>query len=845
MNKRILPPQYLYLLVFLAGFSFLIYEISWFRMLSLVLGATVSASTIVLVAFMAGFGLGAWYWGKFDRKRLNPQPLLGILLLSTGLFGFASHFLISIVIPGVYPLLAGAGLSLSFSGLIVFLCAVILLFIPAVFMGGILPVASGLLIREAVGLPGMVGCIYAWETFGSTLGGLATGFILIRLFGQQNTIFLASTINILTALPLLFYFVQPETESINHTQTDVKKPERLNVPENKNNIPDQQINRYVALLGTFIFGFAVIGLQVAWFRIFRIYLTNTSYTFSLIASMVILGLFAGSRTFAAMGEKRAGSRTMLYLLLIAAIAVLVGFGILMKLPELVMFPLSGDQDAYFMRIIIIPVISALIVILPVTFLSGYAFPLACSLYTADFREVSKSIGRILLFNTAGSITGPLITAFLLIPMKGAGLSVLFYAVLFLFGTFLIASKLKAQHNTRILKNIALSVSVLLFFIFVFSPKAQILPPSFTRFDREIIEYRETVEGTWVVGREPGGKGTALSTYVNNSAVIGSSYDAIKVVKMVGHLPFYAGLDCKNVLVVGFGIGVTTSAIASHRGVERIDCIELVAGLKDAAHYYGDLNNNIQNDRRLKVISGDGRHYLQSTGNKYDLISSDPTHPILGSGSLYTKEYFELCKSHMNPGGMVSQYLPLHKLLPADFKGIIKTFHTVFPNSTVWLGHNHAVLLGINGHLKIDFGQWSENISASAKDPYFYNNPYHLAACLVLDSASIEQFSPVIKQNTDNRPLTEFFRLSSFDAKNLTTNLDFLNKSRTGVNSVFINIPDQQMMDRFIDGNKLLTEGLYYDLQGNRREFFNKLQAAVEANPENEEYPFLIRFNFGR
>lgn len=845
MNKRILPPRYLFLLVFLAGSGFLIYEVSWFRMLSLVLGATVSASTIVLVAFMTGFGLGAWYWGKFDRKRLKQQPLLGMLLLSAGLFGVASYFLISIVIPGVYPLLAGAGLSLSFSGLIVFLCAVTLLFIPAFFMGGILPVASGLLIREANGLPLMVGRIYAWETFGSTLGGLATGFILIRLLGQQNTIFLASTINILIALPLLFYFVQPENDPINHTQPDVKKPERLKVSGNKNSNPDQKINRYVALLSTFIFGFAVIGLQVAWFRIFRIYLTNTSYTFSLIASIVILGLFAGSRTFAGMSEKRAGSLTMLYLLLIAATSVLVGFGILMKLPELIMFPLAGDQDAYFMRIIIIPVISALLVILPVTFLSGYAFPLTCSLYTTDFREVSQSIGRILLFNTAGSITGPLVTAFLLIPLKGAGLSVLFYVILFLLGAFLIAFKLKAQRNSRFLKNIALSVSVLLFLILVFSPKAQILPPSFTRYDREIIEYRETVEGTWVVGREPGGKGAALSTYVNNSAVIGSSYDAIKVVKMVGHLPFYAGLDCKNVLVVGFGIGVTTSAIASHPGVERIDCIELVAGLKDAAHYYSDLNNNIQNDKRLQVISGDGRHYLQSAGHKYDLISSDPTHPILGSGSLYTKEYFELCKSRLNPDGMVSQYLPLHKLLPADFQGIIKTFNAVFPNSTVWLGHNHAVLLGINGTLKIDFGQWSDNISASVIDPYFYNNPYHLAACLVLDSSAIGQFSPGIKLNTDNRPLTEFFRLSSFDAKNLTTNLDFLNKNRTGVNSIFVNIPDQPMMDRFIRGNVLLTEGVSYDLKGNRQEFFNKLQAAVAANPENEEYPFLIKFNFGR
>lgn len=847
MNKRNLTPRILLSLVFLAGFSFLIYEVSWFRMLSLVLGATVKASTIVLTAFMGGFGLGAWYWSRPGHKHFKPQTLLVILLLASGVIGFASNFLISNGIPGVYYLLYSMGISTAFSEIVTLLFALILLFIPAFFMGGILPVASGIMIQKDAGLPGMVGRIYAWETIGSTLGGLATGFILIRVLGQQNTIFVAAAINLISMLFLLILKSPAATEPvIPSTSTSTsEKNTSLKASKNPDKVNLKQKNRYTAALGTFIFGFAIIGLQVAWFRIFRIYMTNTSYTFSLIASMVILGLFAGSRYFASKGEKRTSSTTMLYLLLIAAMAVLTGFGILMKLPELIMFPLAGDQDAYFIRIILIPIISAMLVILPVTFLSGYAFPLACALYTPGYREVSSSIGRILLFNTAGSISGPLLTAFLLIPFLGAGHSVLFYVIIFLLGAFLIATTLNAGRSTLTIKTITLSISALLLIVLIFSQKAKILPPSFTRFDREIIEYRETVEGTWVIGREPGGKGAALSTYVNNSAVIGSSYDAIKVVKMVGHLPFYAGLKCKNVLVVGFGIGVTTSAIASHPEVESIDCIELVAGLKDAAHYYSGLNNNIQNDKRLKVISGDGRHYLQSTGQKYDLISSDPTHPILGSGSLYTKEYFELCKSRLNPGGMVSQYLPLHKLLPEDFQGIIKTFHRVFPNSTVWLGHNHAVLLGVNGPLRIDFGKWSDRIATSAKDPYFYNNPYHLAACLVLDSVEIEKFPKYIRINTDNRPLTEFFRLSSFDTKNLTTNLDFLNKSRTGVNSVFVNIPDQPMMDRFISGNKLLTQGLYYDLQGNRQEFFNKLQAAVAANPENEEYPFLIKFNFGK
>ncbi|MEZ5196950.1 MAG: hypothetical protein R2764_11250 [Bacteroidales bacterium] len=156
--------------------------------------------------------------------------------------------------------------------------------------------------------------------------------------------------------------------------------------------------------------------------------------------------------------------------------------------------------------------------------------------------------------------------------------------------------------------------------------------------------------------------------------------------MIGHLPFFIGLDCKEVLIVGFGIGVTTSTIASHPEVKSIDCVELAPGLKDAAIYFSDINENIINDPRLNFIAGDGRHFLQRTNKKYDLISSDPTLPILGSANLYSKEYFELCKAHLTEKGMVSQYLPLHKLRPQDFQGIIKTFQSVFTEATVWLGH---------------------------------------------------------------------------------------------------------------------------------------------------------------
>ncbi len=835
----------IFILVFLTGVSFLIYEVSWFRMLSLALGATVKASTIVLVAYMGGFGLGAWFWGRLAGRKFTHRRLLMVLLIAIGISGLLAFLAIQFGLPYFYGFLASMGLGVGESGVIALLVSLLLMLIPAFFMGGVLPVASGLFIHSDALLASKVGHLYAWETLGSALGGLATGFLLIRLFGQQNTVFIAVGLNFISLIPLILYHEPDVVPVVNQPKDIPAKPVRKKENIKTNKIAQEHIlNRYVAILGTFAFGFAAIGLQIAWFRIFRIYMTNTGYTFSLISSMVILGLFAGSRFFASRADRQQSAKTMLNLMVIASAVILVGFFLLVYLPQLVMFPLVGDEDAYLMRIIVIPVISSLLVILPLTFLSGYAFPLACALYTSGYKEVSDSIGRVLFYNTLGTITGPLLTAFVLIPFLGSGLSVVFFALFLMITAFVLVRKLKPLGPAPVQKYLSISLGVILLIVLVVSPKVKILPPSFTRFDREIIEYSESVEGTWVVGREPGGKGKALATYVNNSAVIGSSYDAIKVVKMVGHLPFFTGLECKNVLVVGFGIGVTTSAIASHPEVQHIDCIELVAGLKDAAHYYSGLNNNIQNDKRLKVIPGDGRHYLQATGKKYDLISSDPTHPILGSGSLYTFEYFELCRSRLNTGGMVSQYLPLHKLLPEDFLSIIKTFHSVFPGATVWLGQNHAVLLGSVEPLKVDFEKWAQRIEASAEDIYFYKNPYHLAANMSLDASAIEAFPKNIRMNTDNRPLAEFFKFSAFNNENIVLNLDYLDQHRVDVSDVFYNIPDKTMMQRFVAGNRLFTEGVAADLQGNRQALLYKLQQAATVNPENEEYPFLMKF-YGR
>ncbi|RLD86464.1 MAG: hypothetical protein DRJ02_08560, partial [Bacteroidetes bacterium] len=529
------------------------------------------------------------------------------------------------------------------------------------------------------------------------------------------------------------------------------------------------------------------------------------------------------------------TRVLLWMVLLG----LAGAFILVKLPELVMFPLGRLNEIPVVRILLIPAIASLLVVVPPSIVSGFSFPLACRVYSPDSRKVSKNIGLVLMYNTIGSVLGPFLSAFVLIPLLGVVKAILLLSALLLLALVVIRWKDESKRTRNMITAGFLGLLAAIFLL----GEIKILPPSFKKLDREILYYKETVEGTLVVAQEKNPGAFIRVSYVNNSAVIGSTYDAVKAVKMIGHLPFFTGLECKNVLVVGFGMGVTTSAIAAHPEVEKIDCVEMVPGLKEAAPFYSELNNDVIEDPRLNLMAGDGRHFLQKTSKTYDLISCDPTHPVLGSGNLYTEEYFELCKTHLNDGGMVSQYLPLHKLRLNDFLGLIKTFHKVFPYATVWLGQYHAILLGSTNPLKINFREWSKNVGMLPSENYFYIDPYHFAVCVMMDDKTINGFPKDVRINTDDLSYTEFFSMKCFNPENLTNNLAYMAEDRCNINNVFYNIDNAQLMDRYLAGNKYLVESLYYQLKGDRDRSLNELRKAVNVNPENGEYPFLIRFNF--
>lgn len=820
----------LQVVVFLAGFTFLILEVSWNRLLALVLGATVTASTVVLAAFMAGFGAGAVFWGRLANATRRPGRLLGLLFAGIGALSALDTLLLTQVMPKLVSAL-GSGWMADAALLLV---SALLVGCPTCLMGGVLPVASRIAITTDAAVAPTLGRLYALETLGSGLGGLAAGFVLLGNLGQRGTTAVAIATSLLLGAWLLttrtFDAADPAAAPLSGAEAGRRRASA-----------DRAAARRSALVGTLACGFAMIGLQVAWLRIFKVYLTNSSYTFALVSSLAIVGLFVGSELLRRRGTRIADpQRSLMRVVLLMGVAAGVGVVFLVHLPRILLFPLQDVAGDPLVRMLLMPFLATLVIVVPPAICSGYAFPLACRLYSAGAAQISRDVGIVLVVNTVGATVGPLVVAFVLIPVLGAAWSVVVLSASLAAAALYLGRRLQPPRAAGLDRGVALAALAVAVLVAVMRPDMRILPPSFSRFDREVLFYRESVEGTLVVGRDRGTRAQAKYSFVNNSAVIGSSYDAIKTVKMIGHFPFFLGLQAENVLVIGFGIGVTTSAIATHPEVRSIECVELVAGLRDAAPYYGDLNRNVVADPRLKFIAGDGRHYLQRTQSTYDLISCDPTHPIFGSGSLYTREYFELCRAHLNPGGMVSQYLPLHKLRTEDLLGLLATFQAVFPDCALWLGHYHGVLVGALAPLAVDFTDWAARVDASGPDKVVYLEPYHLAATLALDSAAIGRLAAGRRINSDDLCYAEFFAAGCLDEGNLARNLRFLDDRRTGVGVLYRNVSDEARLARFVQGNRLLTASLLAGLEGDQGRSLALLREACRASPEDEELPFLVK-----
>jgi len=826
----------LLLLFFLSGFAGLCYQVVWIRELSVIFGKTNAAITVVVSVFMLGLGLGSIYWGKRKIPAGKLSNTFGWLQ-----FGIAGGSLILLL---VFPYLSVvyqglvSWLNLSYSWvlmLIFFLCA-ILIFIPTFLMGGTFPVISQLYIRKEAKIGKEMGLLYGINTLGGILGAGLTGYFLVGLMGQRETQLLGIITNVVLGLAFL-KMKEPTGET-----GEIKK-EKEKDKDKRKKTEDLENKRVLKFLvwGAFLTGFAGLGYEILWSRALATFTSNSIYSFSSILVIYLIGMSIGSFIYGRFLSNTTRSIPLLiYLQFFIFVVVSITAIFLNDIPvlitpfrDLLTYPLLG---------MVLPglFLSFIIIFLP-TVLMGIVFPLMCRMYANTIEHLRDRVGRLYFYNTLGSMVGPIAAGFISIPLvgvvKGLMITGLVNLFLALFGWVVVVEK--NFKRKKLLLGFGLIIAAFILLPFIMGKSTQVLPPSVFRTPnnpQELKYYKETADGTVSVVEDI--NTGVRSCYVNNSAVCGTTYDALKVVHYMGHLPMIINPNAKKALIIGFGIGVTTSAAAQHP-LDSIDCVEICPGVKESAPLFEQFNRRVWENPKINFIAGDGRNYLLLTREKYDMISCDPVHPTLGSGSLYTKEYFELCKSRLTEGGVISQYLPLHKLTRGELKTLLNTFYSVFPDSMVWIAQSHGVLIGSNRELHLSFYDIQSAITR-IDDPFF-KDPYLLGSTLLLDKKGIEYFvKDHTRINSDNRSVLEYFSTESMETKNHYSNISALLQARQPVLQLISDVPDPYLMERYVRAQLYYLEGMLNLNHGERERAFNLFRHALSINPENGEIRLFLK-----
>ena len=746
-------------LFFLSGACGLVYEVVWMRMLTLVFGATAFATSTILASLFAGLALGGFYFGRVIDKGRNP--LLVYALLETGIGIFA--FLIPLLFSALSEVYVGISRHFAVSyyqlSLLRFALSFLVLLVPATLMGGTLPVIVKFFAKRRGSLAWNVGHLYAMNTLGAVVGTVAAGFFLILLLGVKESAYAAGGVNLFIAG---IVFVLDRRLGIRGVPNgSLKESERE--PEQTGGEVFSSRNARLALWAVGISGLCALAFEVFWTRALVFFLDNSTHAFTTILTAFLLGIAIGSFIIARFIDSR---RKLLAWL--GVIQVLIGVSAILAIPILnhstpVFESLAGVAlDSMLpwkwmgMRFV-----KSLAVMLVPTVLMGMTFPLVSKIYTRNVNLVGTALGNVYSANTIGGVFGSVIAGFVLIPLIGVQHGIIVIAgINVIIGGVLILSEPLMTYKTRMGMVVASGALFISMGTFYLTGGAIILTSYYEGVQSpEVLSYQEGIGGTVKVYRDKWGE-KVLS--VNGFPVAGTAIEAHEIQKPLAHLPLLlSAVPSPRVNIIGFGTGGTSWGVTQYN-VAKVDCVELVPAVIDAAKWFPETNHGVLSEPRFNVILGDGRNYALVTDKEYDVISVDATSPkMAGNGSLYALEFYELLKGRLSDDGMVVQWLPFHLLADHEVRMIAKTFMTAFPHTTLWFTpmRQHIILVGTQRKLEIDFRALSEKLEMENVQRELgqldVSDPFDVLSWFVMGEEALAEYVGNAWVNTDDHPYLEF------------------------------------------------------------------------------------------
>jgi spermidine synthase len=685
-------PRFLPVLLLLfigSGCAALIYEIVWFQLLQLVIGSSAVSLAVLLGTFMGGTCLGSVALPRLVPARQHPLRVYALLEVGIGAIGIAVLY----GMPSADQLYAANG-GQGFGGILLrgAVCAVFLL-PPTVLMGGTLP-AIARWVGEAPQSVSWLGFFYGANIAGAVFGCLLAGFYLLRVHDMATATYVAATINgsvALAGLGLAALTPAPQPAGRPAAPAGTTLAGAAGAPR------WGSVHLVIALSGL-----CALSAEVIWTRVLSLMLGGTVYTFSIILAVFLTGLGIGSSIGSLLARSTVRPRLLLggcQLLLAAAIAWTATM-LALSLPYWPINPSLSRSPWFNFQLDLVRCVWA---ILPATVLWGASFPLALAAVTAPGQDAGRAVGGVYAANTIGAILGATGSSLILIARFGTqdsqrALIVLSAAAaLLMFLLLLWRFRAGARSGESWVLGVKIVGTVALVALVGVAAFALVVW-GVSKVPGELIAYGRSLptrQGQAKVLYEGEGMNASvavteladrtLNFHVSGKIEASTEPQDMRLQRMLGHLPALLHPRPRSVLVVGCGAGVTLGSFVPHPDVERIVLCEIEPLIpKAVADYFAEQNYDVLKDPRLEIVYDDARHHVRTTTETFDIITSDPIHPwVKGAATLYTREYFELCKRHLNPGGVVTQWVPLYESDLETVKSEIATFFEAFPDGTIW------------------------------------------------------------------------------------------------------------------------------------------------------------------
>ena len=581
-------------------------------------------------------------------------------------------------------------------------------------------------------------------------------------------------------------------------------------------------------------GFVGLAAEVVWTRVLVFALGASAYAFSLMLTIFLVGLAAGSAIVSSLAGRLRRPVETLGWVQIAAAASIVG-STLAFVPALDAIH-EGAAGTTFVQL---AVAKGLALMLVPTLALGMSLPLGSRIAVRSARRVGRGLGDLYALNTLGSIAGSLAAGFVLIPVLGAQRSLLAIAALVLAAG---AALVRGGQGSKPAPAAGAALAVGL--VVAFALPTTILAPAFTgrgagRTPKgDLVVFEEGRTATVTVYEDDGYRNRgALRLYTNGTSMTGTTFVGRRYMKLLGHLPVLLHPEPESVLTICFGTGMTFGATALHPEVKRSMCAELSKTVLGVAEHFGEANGDVLDRSNTRAVVGDGRQVLLSSPGRFDVITAEPPPPRdAGTYQLYSREFYRVARQRLNPGGLVAQWLPLHDQSELEVRMLARTFLDEFPHAVLFLPvATEGILIGSPDPIDVDPADLAERMGRPAvrEDLAAIGIPdaASLLATFLMDARDLHRYSRLAPPLIDDRPLSDFF-LDLPPAMG-TTEVEWLLAYRSDVQRRWLLTPGEGFLEVPRLSERLAAHRAY--LRGivfNRRA---QVLLAVQRAPDNTFY----------